>query len=174
MEQKTYDIIKGNLNTRTRIQYYNRQKNLDLNGIAEKFNRSAGNPVYFSIQAEKNCKVSIWAENKQSIQEKRIAAQKELLQGKLKQKPGMIRKEPGDQGNEQDGGGSKSQHRHHFGNRKISKQEAIHIEEELQDYYEANKHLIINDRAFLRNIKLENIKNFNRGIHSKVGKLQIL
>ena len=44
-------------------------------------------------------------------------------------------------------------HHHQYGRRKLTKQELIHIEEELQDYYELNKHLIL-EKPNEKNIKL--------------------
>ena len=51
-----------------------------MNGLADKCASKNGNPVYFSIQAEKNCKVNISIDTKETIEEKRAAIQKQLLE----------------------------------------------------------------------------------------------
>jgi hypothetical protein len=46
----------------------------------DKVDPKKGNSVYFSIVAEKNCFVSISVETKESLNEKKVAVQKDVLQ----------------------------------------------------------------------------------------------
>lgn len=66
-------MLRGNLKSCIKIQYYNKTRNLQNNGMWDKIDPKKGNSVYFSIVAEKNCNVSIGIETKESLNEKRQA-----------------------------------------------------------------------------------------------------